>query len=87
MTIRENIFSFLWLVIFSPLVWGEDLSSCMMKKNPDDLNYCKASFAGSATFCDLIVNGEKKRECYFMVVKLQRSSTYQVRKPEPKKEE
>ena len=87
MMLKKNFFSFLWLVIFSPWVWGEDLSSCMMKKNSDDMNYCKASFAGSATFCDLIVNGEKKRDCYFMVVKLQRSNTYQVRKPEPKKDE
>ena len=85
--IKKNIYHLLWLLCLSPLAWGEDLSSCTLKKNPDDMNYCKASFAGSATFCDMIGNGEKKRDCYFMVVKLQRSNTYQVRKPEPKKEE
>ena len=51
------------------------------------MNYCKASFAGSATFCDMIKNGEKKRECYFMVVKIQRHNAYQIKKQEPKVEE
>ena len=32
------------------LVFGEDLSTCAMKKTPDEQNYCKASFAGSGTF-------------------------------------
>jgi len=35
----------------------------------------------------MIKNGEKKRECYFMVVKIQRSNAYQVKKPESKAEE
>lgn len=65
-------------------VMAEDLSSCTLKTKPDEMNYCKASFAGSATFCDMIKNGEKKRECYFMVVKIQRSNTYQIKKPEAK---
>lgn len=63
---------------------GDDLSSCTLKKNPDEMNFCKASFAGSATFCDMIKNGEKKRECYFMVVKIQRSNAYQIKKQEAK---
>jgi hypothetical protein len=66
---------------------SEDLSSCTLKKTPDEQNYCKASFAGSGTFCDMIKNGERKRECYFMVVKVQRKNAYQVPKPEPKKVE
>jgi hypothetical protein len=87
MITKKTICSVLCMMCLSPLAWGEDLSSCTMKKTKDEINFCKASFAGSATFCDMIANGEKKRECYFMVVKLQRSNTYQVRKPEPKKEE
>ena len=51
------------------------------------MNYCKASFAGSGTFCDQIKNGEQKRSCYFMVIKKQRDNAYQVRKPEAKKTE
>lgn len=65
------------------LVFGEDLSTCTLKKTPDEQNYCKASFAGSGTFCDMIKNGEKKRECYFMVVKIQRTNAYQLKKYEP----
>jgi hypothetical protein len=87
MKLVKNLCSVLLVFGLAPLAWGEDLSSCTMKKTPDEVNFCKASFAGSATFCDMIRNGEKKRECYFMVVKLQRSNTYQIRKPEPKKEE
>jgi hypothetical protein len=76
------------LFIFSSSVaFGEDLSSCTLKKVADEMNYCKASFAGSATFCDRIKNVEKKRECYFMVVKLQRSNAYQIKKQVPKVEE
>ena len=67
------------------LALGEDLSTCAMKKTPDEQNYCKASFAGSGTFCDMIKNGEKKRECYFMVVKIQRNNAYQIKKYEPPK--
>ena len=69
------------------LAVSEDLSSCTLKKNPDEQNFCKASFAGSGTFCDMIKNGEKKRECYFMVIKLQRSNAYQIKKHEPPKPE
>ena len=76
------------LFIFSSSVaFAEDLSSCTLKKLADEMNYCKASFAGSATFCDMIKNGEKKRECYFMVVKIQRNNAYQIKKKVPKVEE
>ncbi len=84
---KKKLGSILLVFGLSPFAWGEDLSSCTMKKTPDEVNFCKASFAGSATFCDLIGNGEKKRECYFMVVKIQRNNAYQIRKTEPKKEE
>jgi hypothetical protein len=74
-------------LLSSSVAFGEDLSSCTLKKMADDMNYCKASFAGSATFCDMIKNGEKKRECYFMVVKIQRNNAYQIKKQVPKVEE
>lgn len=75
------------LLVSSSVVFAEDLSSCTLKKMADDMNYCKASFAGSATFCDMIKNGEKKRDCYFMVVKIQRNNAYQIKKQVPKVEE
>ncbi len=74
-------------LVSSSVAFAEDLSSCTLKKLADEMNYCKASFAGSATFCDLIKNGEKKRECYFMVVKIQRNNAYQIKKQVPKVEE
>jgi len=83
-----NKYIFIALILGKiPLVFSEDLSTCTMKKTPDEQNYCKASFAGSGTFCDMIKNGEKKRECYFMVVKIQRNNAYQIKKYEPPKPE
>ena len=79
--------SLLSLLGSTSLALGEDLSSCTLKKTPDEQNYCKASFAGSATFCDMLKNGEKKRECYFMVVKIQRNNAYQIKKYQPPKPE
>jgi hypothetical protein len=73
------------IVVTASLALGEDISSCTLKKTPDEQNYCKASFAGSATFCDMVKNGEKKRECYFMVVKIQRNNAYHIKKYEPPK--
>jgi hypothetical protein len=35
----------------------------------------------------MIKNGEKKRECHFMVIKLQRSNAYQIKKYEAPKPE
>ena len=72
------------------LVFGEDLSTCAMKKTPDEQNYCKASFAGSGTFCDMIKNGEKKGNAIFwlskfkeiMRTKLKNTSLLNLRKNE-----
>ena len=75
----------LFLLGSMSLALAEDLSTCTLKKTPDEQNYCMASFAGSGTFCDMIKNGEKKRECYFMVVKIQRNNAYQIKKYEPPK--
>ena len=80
-----TVMSAVEIIITASLALAEDLSTCTMKKTPDEQNYCKASFAGSGTFCDIIKNGEKKRECQFMVIKLQRNNAYQIKKYEPPK--
>ena len=67
------------ILVTASMAFGADISSCTLKKIPDEQNYCKASFAGSATFCDMKKNGEKKKECYFMVVKIQRDNAYQLK--------
>ena len=69
------------LMLLSSSVFAEDLSSCTLKKEEDQKNYCKASFAGSGTFCDQIKNGELRRDCTFMVIRIQRDNTYKVRNP------
>ena len=74
---------FLWA---AAAVKAEDLSSCTLKTKADEMNYCKASFAGSATFCDMIKNGGVKRDCYFMVIRIQRDNAYQLKKTKPKEE-
>ena len=87
--VEVSIYKSIVCVVFlasSFAVMAEDLSSCTLKTKPDEMNYCKASFAGSATFCDMIKNGETKRDCYSMVIKIQRTNAYQVKKPEPKPE-
>jgi hypothetical protein len=88
--LNKTFFKFICTVTLSAstsLGLSEDLSSCTLKKLPDDQNFCKASFAGSGTFCDMIKNGEKKRECHFMVIKIQRNNAYQIKKYEPPKPE
>jgi len=82
-----TLISSVTIVMTTSMTLGADISSCTLKKIPDEQNYCKASFAGSATFCDMIKNGEKKRECQFMVVKIQRNDAYQIKKYEPPKSE
>jgi hypothetical protein len=75
-----SILIFLLLPIFAK---AADISSCTLKPKPDEMNYCKASYAGSATFCDMIKNGELKRDCYFLVIRIQRNNAYQIKKAEP----
>jgi hypothetical protein len=31
----------------------------------------------------MIKNGELKRDCYFLVIRVQRNNAYQVKKPQP----
>lgn len=74
---------FIWLILLlsTTPVFSADISSCTLKKQEDDKNFCKASFAGSGTFCDMIRNGELKRECTFKVIRIQRDNAYKVKNP------
>jgi hypothetical protein len=78
-----KLISILIFLLFPVFAKAEDISSCTLKAKPDEMNYCKASYAGSATFCDMIKNGELKRDCYFLVIRVQRSNAYQVKKAQP----
>ena len=75
--------SFKWIILlmFVGSAHAADISSCTLKKVEDEKNYCKASFAGSGTFCDMIRNGELKRDCTFMVIRIQRDNAYKVKPP------
>ena len=75
--------SVLIILLYPVFARAADISSCTLKPKPDEMNYCKASFAGSATFCDMIKNGELKRDCYFLVIRVQRNNAYQVKKTGP----
>jgi hypothetical protein len=55
-----TVMSAVEIIITASLALAEDLSTCTMKKTPDEQNYCKASFAGSGTFCDMIKMERKK---------------------------
>ena len=76
-----NSFKWIILLMFAGSAHAADISSCTLKKVEDEKNYCKASFAGSGTFCDMIRNGELKRDCTFMVIRIQRDNTYKVKNP------
>ena len=75
--------SVLIILLYPVFARAADISSCTLKPKPDEMNYCKASYAGSATFCDMIKNGELKRDCYFLVIRIQRNNAYQVKKTAP----
>ena len=51
-----------------------DMNECGKKENQDDKNYCLASYAGSATFCDKIKSYGRRNECVRMVIAKQRSA-------------
>ena len=42
--------SVLIFLLYPVFAQAADISSCTLKPKPDEMNYCKASFAGSATF-------------------------------------
>ena len=75
--------SVLIILLYQVFARAADISSCSLKPKPDEMNYCKASYAGSATFCDMIKNGELKRDCYFLVIRVQRNNAYQLKKTQP----
>jgi hypothetical protein len=58
-----------------------DISECAKMEDKDKKHFCLASYAGSGTYCDKIANGERRRECMFKVVRLQRDVTYKAVKP------
>ena len=64
-----------------------DMSECAKMEDHDKKHYCLGSYAGSATYCDKIKNGELKRDCLFKVVRIQREVTYKPAKPKPAGEE
>ena len=61
-------------------VQAGDMSECAKMTDQDKKYFCLGSYAGSATYCDKIKNGELRRECMFKVVKLQREVTYKSAK-------
>jgi hypothetical protein len=79
--------SVLIILLYPVFAQAADISSCTLKPKPDEMNYCKASYAGSATFCDMIKNGELKRDCYFLVIRVQRNNAYQLKKAQPESAE
>ena len=81
--LMTKLLSFLIFLLFPVFAKATDISSCALKPKPDEMNYCKASYAGSATFCDMIKNGELKRDCYFLVIRVQRNNAYKIKKAEP----
>jgi hypothetical protein len=78
--------AFLGLCIFSLAAQAGDMSECAKMPDPDKKNFCLGSYAGSATYCDKIKNGELRRECMFKVVKVQREVTYKPAKPKAAEE-
>lgn len=58
-----------------------DMSECAKMEDKDKKHFCLASYAGSGTYCDKIINGELRRDCMFKVVKVQREVTYKPPKP------
>ena len=64
-----------------------DMSECAKMEDKDKKHFCLASYAGSGTYCDKIANGERRRECMFKVVRLQRDVTYKAAKTKPAAEE
>lgn len=64
-----------------------DISECAKMEDKDKKHFCLASYAGSGTYCDKIANGERRRECMFKVVRLQRDVTYKAAKTKPAAEE
>jgi hypothetical protein len=74
----------LWVLI--PSTSHADMNQCVREVSQDKKNYCMASYAGSAAFCDKISSYELRTQCMRMVIAKQREATYQTPRP-PTKEE
>lgn len=73
-------------ILLLPVVAHADMNDCVRVTNPDEKNYCMATYSGSGTFCDRIKGYERRTQCMRMVVVRQREIAYQTPRP-PTKEE
>jgi len=80
--LKEMVFALMVLLAMSPVMAG-DISECAKIADQDKKNACLAGYAGSATYCEKIKNGELKRSCMFKVIRIQRDVAYKSPKPKP----
>lgn len=68
-------------LLFVSVSVNSDMNDCSKINIQDDKNYCLASYAGSATFCDKIKNYGLRTQCMRMVIAKQRQMQYGTTKP------
>ena len=73
-------------LLFVSISVNSDMNDCSKMSVQDDKNYCLASYAGSATFCDKIKNYGLRTQCMRMVIEKQRTAQYSTIRPKEKKE-
>ena len=77
---RKGLFYMRNIIILSliliPSFTLGDMNDCSKINIQDDKNYCLASYAGSATFCDKIKSYERRTQCMRMVIAKQRQMQY-----------
>ena len=82
---RKGLFYMRNIIILSliliPSFTLGDMNDCSKINIQDDKNYCLASYAGSATFCDKIKNYGLRTQCMRMVIAKQRQMQYGTTKP------
>lgn len=82
---RKGLFYMRNIIILSliliPSFTLSDMNDCSKINIQDDKNYCLASYAGSATFCDKIKSYERRTQCMRMVIAKQRQIQYGTTKP------
>ena len=87
---RKGLFHMRNIIILSLLFVSvsvnSDMNDCSKMNVQDDKNYCLASYAGSATFCDKIKSYERRTQCMRMVIAKQRQIQYGTTKSNEKKE-
>jgi hypothetical protein len=85
---KLRVFISIAMGLFLSRAMAGDMAECAKLEDKDKKNYCMASYAASGTYCDMIKNGEMRRDCMFRVVKKQRELSYKVvNKPKPTEEE